>query len=216
VLAIQTVTEDTPAIRQRWEGAASRARPWTIEVCSPNAAGRGELEAFIQDGFQRKHGAAVRSFMPVLIGLRDAAGALVGAAGYRPAARERLYLEQYLGEPVEALVTRRFPAAPVARADVAEIGNFACRDCATAMGMVEVLAEFLLDQRNRWTVFTATRTVRGIMRHLGIGLSELGRADKSRVVVAGDDWGSYYSTDPRVMLGYVPSWRGARDLTWSI
>jgi hypothetical protein len=84
------------------------------------------------------------------------------------------------------------------------------------MSMVKVLAEFLLDQNNPWTVFTATRTVRGIMRHLGIRLAELGHADKSRVVVTSDDWGSYYATDPRVMLGYVPSYRGARDLTWSI
>jgi hypothetical protein len=186
-----------------------------VEFCSPNTSGRGTLEAFIQASFQRKHGAAVRSFMPVLIGLRDRRGVVIGAAGYRPAAREALYLEQYLGEPVETSVARRV-RAPVARAQIAEIGNFACRDCATAMTMVSVLAEFLLDQRHRWTVFTATRTVRDIMQHLGIGLSELGRAAQSRVVASSDEWGSYYSTDPRVMLGYVPSWRGGRDITWSI
>lgn len=185
-------------------------------LCSRNAAERQGLEAFIQEGFQRKHGAAVRSFMPVLIGLRDRNGAVIGAAGYRRATHESLYLEQYLGEPIEDAITRRHPSMPAARAQVAEIGNFACRDCNTAMTMVSVLAEFLLDQRHRWAVFTATRTVRRIMRHLGIGLSELGQADKSRVVVTDDDWGSYYATDPRVMLAYVPSYRGARDLTWSI
>lgn len=216
MLSNQTVTDATPALRKRWQDAAARSRPFQVEVCSRNSAGREALEAFIQDGFQKKHGAEVRSFMPVLIGLRDEAGHVVGAAGYRPASREQLYLEQYLGQPIEQVVATRNPHAPVARADVAEIGNFACRDCATAMAMVEVLAEFLLDQQHRWTVFTATRTVRGIMRHLGIGLSELGRADKSRVVVSADQWGSYYTTDPRVMLGFVPSYRGAQDLTWSI
>jgi hypothetical protein len=187
-----------------------------VLICSPNTAERPELEAFIQDGFQRKHGAAVRSFMPVLLGLRDAQGRIIGAAGYRPAGRERLYLEQYLSEPVESVVARRNPGTAPARADIAEVGNFACCDCPTAMVMVGVLAEFLLDQRHRWAVFTATRTVRGIMRHLGIGLSELGRAEKTRVAVTSDDWGEYYSTDPRVMLGFVPSWRGAADQTWSI
>jgi hypothetical protein len=187
-----------------------------IVVCGPNSAGREALETFIQDGFRRKHGAAVRSFMPVLIGLRDAGGGIIGAAGYRPAADRPLYLEQYLAQPVEQEITRRHPSMKVDRRQVAEIGNFACRDCSTAMAMVGVIAEFLLDQRHRWVVFTATRTVRGIMRHLGIGLSELGQADKSRVVVTADDWGSYYATDPRVMLGYVPSYRGARDSTWSI
>lgn len=201
---------------RRPETAMPRRDDFEIVLCSKNAADRPVLEAFIQDGFRLKHGAAVRSFMPVLIGLRDRSGRIAGAAGYRPASLESLYLEQYLGEPIEHAIGRHFPVPPVQRADVAEIGNFACRDCPTAMTMVSVLAEFLLDRDHRWAVFTATRTVRGIMRHLGLGLSELGPADKSRVAVASDDWGTYYSTDPRVMLGYVPSYRGAQDRTWSI
>lgn len=216
VSLLQQLTIDTSANRYIPAGALNAGIPGEIMLSSPNSAERPALESFIQDGFQRKHAAAVRTFMPVLIGLRDPAGRIVGAAGYRPASREQLYLEQYLGEPIEAIIARRQPFTNIERGDIAEIGNFACQDCATAMTMVGVLAEFLLDQRHRWAVFTATRTVRGIMRHLGIGLTELGRADKSRVVVADDDWGSYYQTDPRVMLGYVPSYRGARDLTWSI
>lgn len=183
--------------------------PAGVVVYSRDAAGRPALEAFIQEGFRRKHGAAVRSFMPVLIGLHDTSGRIVGAAGYRGAAREPLYLEQYLDQPVEGLIAARRSGRAIPRAAVAEIGNFACNDCATAVTMVGVLAAFLLDQHHRWVVFTATRTVRGIMRHLGISLGELGRADKSRVVVTADDWGVYYASDPRVMLGYVPSYRGA-------
>lgn len=213
VLECQT-PETTPATHQPPRPAAAGA-PVGIRCCSLNSADRTALEAFIQDGFRRRHGAAVHRFMPVLIGMFDATSTVIGAAGYRPASREPLYLEQYLGEPIETVVARRFPALTVTRADIAEIGNFACRDCTTAMNMVEVLAQFMLERGHRWTVFTATRTVRGIMRHLGIGLTELGRADKSRVVMTGDDWGSYYQTDPRVMLGYVPSWRSARDLTRS-
>ncbi len=215
MLDLQYVTENTKAPVRRRGPSIGQGGPYEIVLCSRNAGERTALESFIQDGFQRKHGAAVRTYMPVLLGLRDEAGKIVGAAGYRPAAREALYLEQYLGEPIETTVSRK-SAQSVGRGEIAEIGNFACRDCTTAMTMVAVLAEFMLDQDHRWSVFTATRTVRGIMRHLGIGLSELGRADKSRVVVTSDEWGSYYSTDPRVMLGYVPSWHGAQDLCWSI
>lgn len=216
VLDFQKVMENTRVPARRCGPVFDQGRSCEIMLCSKNTSERSALESFIQDGFQRKHGAAVRSFMPVLVGLRDQSGSIVGAAGYRPAAREALYLEQYLGEPIEATISRKVVHSTVARSEIAEIGNFACRDCSTAMAMVSVLAEFLLDQNHRWTVFTATRTVRGIMRHLGIGLSELGRADKSRVVVTSDEWGSYYSTDPRVMLGYVPSWHGAQDFSWSI
>jgi hypothetical protein len=198
---------------QRYAGEARHALD--IVVCSQASESRRALETFIQDGFQRKHGAAVRSFMPVLIGLRDPAGQMAGAAGYRSAAAENLYLEQYLSESIEALIARRHPSMASERKQIAEIGNFAARDCKTAMLMVGVLAEFLLDRQHRWAVFTATRTVRRIMRHLGIGLSELGRADKSRVVVTADDWGGYFANDPRVMLADVQSYHG-RDLTWSI
>ncbi len=173
--------------------------------CDPDAAGRDELEAFITAAFQRQHGAVVRSFMPMLIGLRQPEGTLVGGAGYRQGDSGHLYLEQYLPQPVETVIARQAGAGPVARASIAEIGNFACRDCPSAVAMVGVLAEFLLGKNHDWVVFTATRTVRRIMRHMGLRLAELGQADRSRLA-ASDDWGSYYECDPRIMLGYLPSW----------
>lgn len=188
-------------------------RPPAVEVIvsSPSAALRPEMEAFIREGFRRTHGAQVHSFMPVLIGLRDHGGQIIGAAGYRSAARERLYLEQYLDGPVEEAITRSYPLQTVRRSDVAEIGNFACTDCACAMTLISILAEFLFDQRHRWAVFTATHTIRRITRRLGIGLTELKRADRTRVASGRDEWGAYYSADPRVMLADVLAWRGAAN-----
>jgi len=184
--------------------------PWNVTLCSRNAAGREALETFVQGAFERQHGATVRSFLPILIGLHSPPGVLVGVAGYRPAEREALYLERYLPDPIEACIARR-TGTPVARAHVAEIGNFACTDCRTALAMVGVLAQFLRDEDQRWVVFTATRTVRGIMRHLGVTLRDLGRADAARALVTGDEWGRYYANDPRVMLGDVRTWHGLRS-----
>jgi hypothetical protein len=76
------------------------------------------------------------------------------------------------------------------------------------MDLIGLLTDFLLARQHRWVVFTATRTVRSIMRHLGVTLTELAPADKSRIAMTKDDWGSYYSTDPRVMLGYIPAHSG--------
>jgi hypothetical protein len=179
-----------------------------LVICGPGHPDRNEFENFIRQGFQRKHGASVHSFMPWLLGLRDAAGELVGVAGYRPANAQRLYLEQYLSQPIEYFIATRNPSLGVRRRDVAEVGNFACRDFPTAMDLIGLLTDFLLARQHRWVVFTATSTVRSIMRHLGVTLTEVARADKSRVVTTTDDWGSYYSSDPRVMLGYVPAYRG--------
>jgi hypothetical protein len=172
--------------------------------------GREALESFVRRGFRETHGATVRSFMPMLIGLYDATGSVVGVAGYRSAELEPLYLEQYLSEPIERAIARQRPGLLVFRAEVAEIGNFVCRDGEAAQAMVAVLAGLLRDHRHRWVAFTATRAVRGIMRRLGIRLAELGPADPCRIVATADDWGAYYNADPRVMLGYVPEYRGAR------
>lgn len=188
---------------------------WALQGCpdatpevgfsGPLAPDRRELEAFIGAAFRRQHGASVRSYLPLLVSLRDADGALAGAAGYRNGSEGPLYLEQYLAGPVEMVIARQTGAGAVARETIAEIGNFACRDCATATKMMGVLADLLREQRHDWVVFTATRTVRGIMRRMGLRLAELARAERS-CLVAADDWGRYYEQDPRVMLGYVPSW----------
>jgi hypothetical protein len=180
-----------------------------LVVASRSSAERPELEAFIRAGFARSHGASIRQFMPVLIGMRTACGRIVGVAGCRPAAREALFLEQYLDGHIEDIITRHYPRERPRREEIAEIGNFACADGPTAMKLIGVLAEFLLDQQQRWVAFTATRTVRRITRQLGIALTEIGRADPARLTGSGDDWGVYYATDPRVMLGYVPSWSAA-------
>ncbi|HSC07743.1 MAG TPA: thermostable hemolysin [Steroidobacteraceae bacterium] len=179
-----------------------------LVICGPGHPDRNAFETFVRQGFQRKHGASVHSFMPLLLGLRDAAGELVGVAGYRPANAQRLYLEQYLPDPIEYMIAARNPSLGVRRREVAEVGNFACRGFPTAMDLIGLLTDFLLARQHRWVVFTATSTVRGIMRHLGVTLTELAPANRSRVAMTTDDWGSYYSTDPRVMLGYVPAHRG--------
>ena len=197
-----------PAARVAAEAAPPLRSDAHLVICGPDHTDRDEFETFIRQGFQRKHGASVRSFMPFLLGLRDAAGELVGVAGYRPANAQPLYLEQYLPDPIECVIAARNPALRVRRSEVAEVGNFACRAFPTAMDLIGLLTKFLLARQHRWVVFTATRTVRDIMRHLGVTLTELAPADKSRVAMTRDDWGSYYSTDPRVMLGNIPAHRG--------
>jgi Thermostable hemolysin len=218
---IQRVTEDptSPSLAHPppadWESAADTPAPRRLpagrrwHLCRAGDPLRPALEAFIRAGFRRRHEASICSFMPRLLGLYED-GQLVGAAGYRRAAEEPLFLEQYLTEPVETLVARRGSAGHVDRADIAEIGNFAASRCATAVTLVQCMAGLVQRNGHRWVVFTATRTVRGIMERMGIALVEIGRADASRVDGNADHWGRYYDTDPRIMLGHVPSYRPAR------
>jgi hypothetical protein len=84
-----------------------------------------------------------------------------------------------------------------------EVGNLAGASCRAAVRMVSQLPAYLIEQRYRWIVFTATSALRGILASLGAPLIEQAAADRGRVAGARDDWGSYYETDPRVYAGFL-------------
>jgi hypothetical protein len=177
-----------------------------LGVADTNAPDRAELEAFVGAAFRRGHDATVASFMPTLLSFRGPAGDLRGVIGLRAAAPQALYLEQYLEQPVEAAISAA-TGQPVQRTQVVEVGNLAGANCRAAMRMVAQLPGYLLSRDYCWIVFTATRTVRGILESLGAPLVELARADGARVAAGPDRWGRYYEQDPRVLAGFLPASR---------
>jgi hypothetical protein len=182
-------------------------RAYRLEALADGDAGRAELEHFVHDRFEARHGANVRSFMPTLLGFRDRAQVLRGVAGVRGAGEGRLYLEQYLDRPIEselAAALRARGLAPVDRERIVEVGNLAGTSCRAAVRMVAHIPAWLMSQRYSWIVFTATNSVRQILAGFGAPLVELAQADAGRVAAARDEWGRYYSTDPRVFAGYLP------------
>jgi hypothetical protein len=164
---------------------------------------RQRLEIFVQRAFAARHAATVRSFMPTLLALEGRAGRICGVAGFRNAASEPLFLEHYLREPIEAVLSDRL-GETVLREQVVEIGNLSSASCRAAFHLVAMLPRLLLDRGNQWVVFTATSAVRGILEHFNAPVIELGGARRECVDGLVDDWGRYYETDPRVMAGYLP------------
>lgn len=183
-----------------------------LEAVQAGEPDRADLEDYVRAAFKAKHGATVRNFMPTLVAFRDRQGALRGVAGLRGADQERLFLEQYLERPVEQALAdasaRLDPlGAPFAdrieRRQVVEVGHLAGASCRAAVRVVAQLPAFLRARRYTWIVFTATNALRDILESLGAPLVELARADGT-AVVARDEWGRYYDTDPRVCAGFLP------------
>jgi hypothetical protein len=183
--------------------AFSAAPRFSIEVCGRSHPRRSEAERFVQERFERTHEAKVRTFMPALLLYADPTGTLLGVAGMRTAADEPLFLERYLHMPVEDAIAAR-TGARVQRHAVVEIGNFACRTPHAATRFVSALPRFLLAQGHVWVTFTATRSVRRILKCLRARCADLGRAEGLYAGRAADDWGRYYDSDPRVMAGFLP------------
>ena len=144
--------------------------------------------------------------MPTLLLLTDAEGELAAVAGCRSAALGPLFLERYLPVPIEEALTSHV-AAPVRRADIVEVGNFAARDSRRAKILMSFMPAYFLGHAARWITFTATSSIRGILTAMGGKCLELSTADGACAAGGADDWGNYYSSDPRVMAGFLPSAR---------
>jgi Thermostable hemolysin len=174
-------------------------------VCDRGDARRDEAESFIRRRYLRTHGAQISTFMPSLLLLVDGTGALAAAAGFRCAAQEPLFLERYLPVSIEQAVAAH-TTTPVRRADIVEIGNFAALDARRAQKLMSFMPALFLERRARWITFTATAAIRNILASMGAHCLEIGAADGDRAG-SSDEWGRYYSNDPKVMAGFLPSAR---------
>ena len=71
----------------------------------PDDPQRGAFETFIQQRFRKAHGADIRHFMPELFGMIDASNALCAVVGVRLASAGPLFLECYLDEAIDPLIS---------------------------------------------------------------------------------------------------------------
>ena len=179
---------------------------YRINVCGKCDERRTEAEAFVRGRFLRSHGAHIATFLPTLLLLTDARDELAAVAGFRNAADEPLFLEQYVPVPIEQALTSQ-TGAPVQREEIVEVGNFAALDSRRARILMSFMPAYFLERSARWIAFTATTAIRGILTAMGGHCMEVGAADGARVAGGLDEWGRYYSSDPRVMAGYLPSAR---------
>ena len=173
----------------------------TVRHTIVGAPRRAQAEAFIGDIFRRHYGATVRSFAPNLMLLEDNER-ITAAAGWRCAGEDRLFLETYLDEPIEAAVAR-LAGQPVKREAIVEVGNLAADRPGGSVDVILNLARHLDRLGYEWVAFTATSELIGIFRRLGLPPLALAPADPERLGADAADWGSYYDSRPIVVAGRI-------------
>ncbi len=176
-------------------------RSVAASVLSSHSARRGEAERFIQSVFADRYGARVAAFTPDVM-LLEQDGQPHAAAGWRGAASGPLFLESYLDQPAEALITGLAGHA-VAREKVVEVGHLAARQAGGGVRMILTLAAHLDRLGYEWVMFTATRELIGIFTRMGLPPLALAAADPARLGAAARDWGRYYDTRPIVVAGRI-------------
>jgi len=202
-LAINTQQYDFFAVEEK-RAFMDKYKRFNIGFSGVDAEDRPDLERFIYNSYRLAYGARVKQFMPLLVSLRNAKGDLLAVCGFRHAGAEKLFLETYLDEPIEDILTSK-SGGRVAREDIVEVGNFAAFRPGMSRHMIAVLAAYIHEIGTKWIVFTATPGIRNAWGKLGIGLIPVCRANKERLDPAcRDEWGSYYDDSPYVMAGNVP------------
>lgn len=181
--------------------------PIRLELFGRGHPGRCALESEIRECYAHHFGARVEDFMPWLVRVTLDRDGSRGVLGLRPAARERLYLEDYLDAPIEQAVAG-VVGRPVARTAVVEIGQLAVEHRRVIVPLFRELVPFLLQQGFEWVCFTATGPVRALLARAGLGGCEITAASADRVADRDDAWGSYYRHDPRVIVGDLRRPRG--------
>ncbi|HED40345.1 MAG TPA: thermostable hemolysin [Chromatiales bacterium] len=192
-----TISTAKVALNDRNNSGAERAHDVEITLVSRQESARKEIERFIRTVFRRAYGARVNHFPPHLLCMRQD-GRVLAALGLRPAEEAPLFLEAYLDKPIENRLAE-ISARPIDRSRVIEVGSLASSHGGGARALIITLTAYLSGASYEWAVFTATPQVRNSFVKLGIELTPLAQADKSRLKEAQYSWGSYYDQHPMVV-----------------
>ncbi|HEX2830463.1 MAG TPA: thermostable hemolysin [Burkholderiales bacterium] len=169
--------------------------PYALKLVA--AAERERVERFIHAAYETAYGARITSFMPCLATVSRGTE-IVAACGLRHAAGERLFVETYLGAPIEEPLSAAAGEA-VARDALVEVGNLAILRPGYARLLIRLLTRHLYAHGARWVVFTAVPALRNNFAALSIPLYALGAARPERLPAAERErWGRYYDTAPQV------------------
>lgn len=140
----------------------------------------------------------------MLVSLRDEQENVLAVCGFRNAATGRLFLETYLDEPIEAVLSSHC-GSRISRENIIEIGNFAAHKPGMLRQMVEAFTPYLYETGVQWAVFTIVPEIRNAFERLGIELVPICQADRNRLDPEQQkEWGSYYDVQPQVMACNVP------------
>lgn len=171
----------------------------TTHMVERDAPCRQEVESFIAAIFKQVYGADIQHFMPQLVALRDDRGILMAAFGLRQAATEKLFLEQYLDEPIEVLMTRQL-GRRITREEITCIGNLAVANPRNAGVLIAHVIKHSMSMNLPWGVATAHHSLQNGLIKGGRDLYPLAVANPERLTIEERaHWGSYYKHLPQIV-----------------
>ena len=180
----------------------TRLIPMGIAITQRFSPTRDRVERFIERTYRRHYGSTIVCHYPTLLSVYDERDHVLAAVGLRLAAEEPLFLEQYLHQPVDALIGSAMDQS-VGRDAIVEIGNLTSAGKGASVFLFVALAAYLRQQNLAYAVATGTETLRRSLEMFGVDFWELGIADPNVLPDGGASWGSYYEFDPTIIAGAI-------------
>jgi len=174
---------------------------YQVDLVPQQHADRQNIEHFIHAVYEKRYQADVQAFMPMLVKVSSvSSGKTVAAAGFTLGHRNKLFLEQYLDFPLEKAASAVI-GKQMKRSDFVEVGNLAGAIPGAAHLIILSLAEYLSSIGHQWIAFTLTKSMVNAFQAIGLEPLALIDAHHSSTSTQCDDWGSYFETQPKVMVG---------------
>lgn len=192
------------SVRDTTEVASFRLgdAPYSVTHVNQDDPAFGQITRYTQARFLDAYGARPIIHAPHFLTIRSGDGQIVATAGLRGAADEPLFLEQYLGQPVERAI-HAISGHDICRSEIIEIAHLACSKRGMSRFLFVAMTALLVQWQYRWIAFTGTKAVRHIFDSLNMAPVTLAPADPRHLPDQGQSWGRYYDQEPHVMVGEI-------------
>lgn len=160
-----------------------------------------QAQIFAKELFKQHHDAQINPQYSQWHSISAESGEPLAVLGYRGAADGPLFLESYVSQPIEQILSARFGRF-FERREIVEIGCFAANP-SPALIRLWLDAAKLLGGGYTVAVATLTAPLREYFARVGLPLIAIQRASQSRLCDADESWGRYYEQNPWVCAGMI-------------
>jgi len=187
-------TQTTTSLNKHKGNLIEKKLGFDIQLASVGSMHRNEIEAFIKQGFAKTYDAKISISTPYLLALSN--GNFKAALGIR-CGREDLFVEQYLSGRIEQQAV--FMNNKVKRENIVEFSHLFSNAKRFTIPLFMVTAVSLFCLNHKYLVFSGTEKVIKLLNNAGVPSTFIGNADHTKIQPSTDNWGSYYSTNPKIM-----------------
>jgi hypothetical protein len=154
-----------------------------------------KIAAYIENGFADTYSASMTVNSPVLLATQTRN--IQAALGLRNASNT-LFSEQYLDLDIVTYLTKL--GLHTERSDLIEISSLYSSNRRMTIRLLSSLVLGLYQLGYHYLLFTATNPLLALLTNFGLRPITLCHANQNRLHSSSDNWGTYYQTQPQVVV----------------